>query len=177
MQLFLVQYFYFRLQVDQKVLSAESKITNAVLRRIRYKADIQSGYVAEETDSLGTKVAYQYDLNQNLTKVTLELAGLTDGIIENKYQYANDKLISIENNNTKYDLLYDEWGNPSGADIEGKPHVRYHYVGGNISFLQTQAYANGSCISYAYEIMAASPVLARMEKQQCLNTNICKIMV
>ena len=26
-------------------------------------------------------------------------------------------------------------------------------------------------------IMAASPVLARMEKQQCLNTNICKIMV
>ncbi len=60
-------------------------------------------------------------------------------------------LYRIENNNTKYDLLYDEWGNPSGADIEGKPHVRYHYVDGNISFLQTQAYANGQCISYAYD--------------------------
>lgn len=134
----------------QKVLSAESKITNASASQSDIKL-YPSGYVAEETDSLGTKVAYQYDLNQNLTKVTLELAGLTDGIIENKYQYANDKLISIENNNTKYDLLYDEWGNPSGADIEGKPHVRYHYVDGNISFLQTQAYANGQCISYAYD--------------------------
>lgn len=73
----------------QKVLSAESKITNASASQSDIKL-YPSGYVAEETDSLGTKVAYQYDLNQNLTKVTLELAGLTDGIIENKYQYANE---------------------------------------------------------------------------------------
>lgn len=112
------------------------------------KADAISA--AEGTDSLGTKAEYQYDMNQNLARVTLELAGLTEGIMENQYEYDNDKLVSIASKNTEYDLLYDGWGNPVGVDISGNPHVRYHYVDGNINYIQTQAYANGQVISYSY---------------------------
>lgn len=114
-------------------------------------AQNSENYLSEKCDSLGTKAEYQYGRNQKLLKVTLELAELTNGIMENHYEYVGDRLVSVANKNSKYDLLYDAWGNPGGIDIEGSPHVRYHYINGNLNYIQTQAYANGQILSYSYD--------------------------
>ncbi len=145
----------------QKILSNNPKgttSTNSVLSQDKtinkiepnYNFDSDTGLVEYVYDNYGHKTFIDYDNSLNIVKMSAMVSSLTEEIA-NEYYYENDILKSISRNDFNYDFLYDEWGNNSGMEIQGRPFISYTYKDGKSEMCEKVVFGNGQTINYYYD--------------------------
>lgn len=139
-----------RMELPEWMTARPASITEKMASMERCEVDQHTGLLLREWDKDGNATKYQYDNAQNLTRISLELSGLNQMAMENRYVYEDDRLQSISRNDTTYQLLYDIWGNRAGAMINGKPFLSYTYQDGNPNLLRVEDYGNGQSVTYRY---------------------------
>ena len=135
-------------------ISSKIDTDNASYKTIDYHStnnENELGLIKEETVGSNAVYNYEYDYNLNLTKISIELSKLTDSIIENNYKYEDGKLVFVSNQNTEYDLSYDIWGNANGFSIGVDDNIKYEYLNGDSSYIDTISYGNSQIIDYEYQ--------------------------
>lgn len=151
-------------------LSSETVIDGFSLKDSKEYSS-SGNYLKSSIDSAGTKTSYDYDENTgnlnsvsvnnntvnyeydnsgNVTKVSQNVSGLTNGTaIENSYLYdAGDRLSQITHNGFDYIFGYTEFGLLQSIKVGSQSLISYSYDDNGA--VTEAAYGNGQVIDYEY---------------------------
>ncbi len=111
----------------------------------------EAGFLDSLTSS-DMNVLFDYDAMGNLTQLSQQVSGLSNGTtMSNQYTYTDDKVTSITHNGFSYNFTYDEWGNQTEVKINDRNFVSYEYDGEENNRLSEIIYANGQSVTYTYD--------------------------
>ena len=115
-----------------------------------YNFEEDSGLITSITDAYKNQTQLYYDASRNLVEMSA-YSSSGGNEVSTQYHYENDVLHSISHNGFNYNLLYDEWGNNAGINIQNRPYVLYSYKDGKSELCEKESYGNGQSVQYYYD--------------------------
>ena len=125
-----------------------TKMTDEAGNEAKYEYDVNRGLVTKEIDSNNNETTYTYDANtDNLLSISKNVGGKE---YTNSYTYENDKIKTINHNDTVYLYNYDEFGNVKDIMVGDQvlKTTNYNEKNGEIT---EEIYGNNQNVKYQYD--------------------------
>lgn len=125
-----------------------TKMTDELGNEAKYEYDVNRGLVTKEIDPNNNETIYTYDSNtDDVLSISKNVGGKE---YSNTYTYEDDKIKTINHNDTVYSYNYDEFGNVKDIMVGDKILKTTNYSSDNGSITEI-LYANNQNVKYQYD--------------------------